>query len=372
MRTTTTTRTLRAAVTAVLLLSAACARKDAATEAPAVAPAVIEIGHENVVAVETARIQIGPLVSGELKAEHEATVRAKTGGSVLQATWQEGDAVRQGAVLARIEERTLRDAISSAESDLRSAQSSLEWTRKEMQRTESLVRGGALAERDLEIARNAITASEAQVENVRARLASAREQLADATVYAPIGGIIARRVANRGDVVSPGAELYTIVDPTSMRLDASVPSNELVAVKVGATVSFAVRGYPDQTFEGRIERISPIADASTRQVPIFVTVPNQAGRLVAGLFAEGRVLKDARSALVVPESAVNQAGARPWVLAVKQGKVERVEVELGLRDDQTERVELVTGVSEGDQLVVGASQGMTPGTPVRIRQRQGA
>jgi RND family efflux transporter MFP subunit len=197
---------------------------------------------------------------------------------------------------------------------------------------------------------------------------SARKALGDATVTAPITGLVARRHVNRGDVVSAGAELYTIIDPSSMRLEASVPSEQLGAIAVGATVHFQVRGYPGQTFAGRIERISPMADPVTRQVPIFVTIPNAQGRLVAGLFAEGRVLQEVKQALVVPLTAVNERGGAPWVLRVRDGKTERVDVALGIRDAQTERVEIAKGLSDGDVLLVGAAQGMTPGTPVRIRQ----
>lgn len=361
-------RTMTFALAASLPLALTACQQPAPAAAQDAAPAVIEIGPENIVAVEQASISVGPLVSGELKAEHEATVRAEIGGAVLAVTLQEGHAVRAGTVMARIEERTLRDTIASAESDVRSAENSLEWTKKEAQRTENLVKAGALAERDLELARNAVTASEAQVEAAKARLASSRTQLGDTVVHAPITGIISRRIVNTGDVVSPGAELFTIIDPSSMRLDASVQSSELSAIAVGGTVQFQVRGYPDQTFEGKIERISPTADPVTRQVPIFVTVPNTSGRLVAGLFAEGRVIRESRTGAVVPESAVNRSGPSPWVLRLRDGKVERVDVTVGLRDDQTERVEIVSGVQNGDQLLIGASQGMSPGTPVRLRQ----
>jgi RND family efflux transporter MFP subunit len=182
-----------------------------------------------------------------------------------------------------------------------------------------------------------------------------------------MSGIVSVRHVNAGDVVTPGSELYTIIDPSSMRLAASVPSEQIGAVRVGAPVSFQVRGYPDQSFDGRIERISPAADSVTRQVPIFVTIPNKGGRLVAGLFAEGRVTREARRGLVVPLTAVNENGPSPWVMRVRDGKAERVEVKLGLRDDQTERVEIASGVAEGDVLLLGAAQGMTPGTPVTIK-----
>lgn len=340
------------------------------TESPAAAnsaPAAIEVGRENVVTVQTAEITVGPLISGDLRAQREATVRAELGGSVLQVVPDEGQAVRRGALLARIEARTQEDALRSAQSMVRSAEESLSVAERELVRTERLVAGGALAERELEAARNSAVLARAQRDDAESRLASARKALADGTVLAPIAGMVARRHVSRGDVVSIGAELYTIIDPSSMRLEASVPSEQLSAIAIDAVVNFQVRGYPGQMFAGRIERISPMADPVTRQVPIFVTIPNVEGRLVAGLFAEGRVVQEVRRALVVPLTAVNERTGTPWVLRVRDGKTERVDVTLGLRDVQTERVEIATGVSDGDVLLVGASQGMTPGTPVKVR-----
>jgi RND family efflux transporter MFP subunit len=359
------------AVVGLGLGAAACGRTSA-SEGPAAnsAPATIEIGPENVTKVTAQAISVGPLVSGELRAEKEATVRAEIGGSVLQVYPQEGQAVQRGTLLARIEGRALQDALASAQSALRSAEQTYGWAQKEETRIQNLVRGGALAERDAEVAHNAAVQAKAAVDDARSRVASATKAIEDLTVRAPIAGIVSRRHVNAGDVVSPGGELYTIIDPRSMRLEASVPSEQIGTVRVGAPVTFEVRGYPGQTFEGRIERLSPAADPVTRQVPIFVAIPNTQGRLVAGLFAEGRVTKESKNALVVPVAAVTEKGGAAWVMRVRDGKAERVDVTIGLRDEQTERVEIASGLSEGDLLLLGAAQGMTPGTPLRIRAAQ--
>jgi RND family efflux transporter MFP subunit len=229
-----------------------------------------------------------------------------------------------------------------------------------------LVKGGALAERDLETARNAVSAAQAQLAEARARLAAATTQIDYTFIRAPLTGVVSNRAVSTGDVVTPGTALFTVIDPSSMRLDASVPSEALGALRVGAPVKFQVRGYPDQIFDGHIQRISPVADPSTRLVPLFVSIPNSRGRLVAGLFAEGRVTTESRTALVVPSTAVDLSAARPWVLKVSNGRAERVDVELGVRDDRGERVEITSGVAEGDVLLMGAAQTVTPGTPVRV------
>jgi RND family efflux transporter MFP subunit len=364
-------QTRQSAVVGILLatLAAAGCGQEAPAETKPAAPAVVEVGRENIVAVEHDTISTGPLISGTLYAEHEATVRAEVAGSVLQVTAEEGQPVKRGALLARIEEQTLRDAFASTESAVTSAQAALDVARREATRTENLVKGGALPDRDLENARNAVTAAEAQLANTKSMQASARKTLDNATVTSPMTGIISVRTAHTGDVVSVGGELFKIIDPSSMRLNAAVPAEALNTIKLGLPVEFRVKGI-DQAITGKIERVSPMADPVTRQVTIFVTIPNQGGRLVAGLFAEGRVSQQTRKALVVPESAVNFTTSKPWVLKIAGNKAERVDVQVGLRDPQTERVELTAGVAAGDQLLVGASQGLTPGTPVKVRESQ--
>jgi RND family efflux transporter MFP subunit len=159
--------------------------------------------------------------------------------------------------------------------------------------------------------------------------------------------------------------LFRIIDPSSMRLEAAVPAEDLSLLRVGATVEFTVRGY-DHPFTGRIERIAPQADATTRQVPIYVAIPNVGGRLVAGLFAEGRVVSSSATGLIVPMNAVNTTEPEPWVLRVRNGTTERVAVTLGLRDPRREEVEVASGLNDGDTLLRGAAQGISPGTPVKL------
>ena len=354
-----------ACVLAVAGATGGCGAGDtAATNGTLPSPAV-QIGPENLVTVKRGTIIVGPLLSGELQPERAATVRAELGGSMIQVLVDEGEAVRTGTLLGRIDARTLADTRQSVASAVRSAESQLAVAQREADRTQQLVVAGALAQRDLDIARSNVTAAEAQLADTRARLASAETSLDDAVIRAPIGGVVSSRAVNAGDVVSPGTELFTIIDPSSMRLEATVASDDLRALRVGASVQFRVRGY-DEAFEGRIVRIAPQADAATRQVPIFVAIPNSGGRLVAGLFAEGRVVTETALGLTVPINAVNTASGTPWVLRVANGKAEKVPVSLGLSDSRTEQLQIASGVADGDILLRGAAQGITPGTPVQV------
>ena len=171
---------------------------------------------------------------------------------------------------------------------------------------------------------------------------------------------------NAGDVVQPGSPVATVIDPASMRFEGSVPAEEVALLRVGAPVQFTVKGYPGRTFTGQVERVNPSADPATRQVRVWVSVPNAKGTLVGGLFAQGRVATTSRVALMAPSSAVDERGIAPSVMRVQQGRAEKVTVQLGARDPQTDQVEITGGLAAGDTLLVGAAQGVTAGTKVRV------
>jgi multidrug efflux pump subunit AcrA (membrane-fusion protein) len=158
----------------------------------------------------------------------------------------------------------------------------------------------------------------------------------------------------------------SIIDPSSLRLEALVASDEVGQVRPGATARFVVRGFPGRTFTGRIERLSATADPITRQVGLFVTLPNEGGTLIAGLFANGRIESQRHTGVVVPLAAVDETGPLPTVTRITDGKAERVAVELGLRQAETEMVEIRRGVNDGDLLITGSAKGVPAGTPVTV------
>lgn len=354
------------ALTCASLVASAGCRRDEPSPSSGEAPPPVSLGAEDVAVAEVEMLESGPRVSGSLEPTRSAVVRAEVGGSVLEVAAELGETVEEGQVLARIEAQTLRDSVASAQASARAAADAHRLAERELERTRALVRGGALAERDLEAARNQVVAARSNLDEVRSRLATARAQLADATVEAPIDGVVAERAVNLGDVVAPTAPMFTVIDPSSMRLEASVPSDALSLLEVGTPVRFEVRGYPGRRFEGTLARIAPAADPVTRQISILVDVPNEAGELVAGLFAEGRVAAEQRRALVVPEGAVRAEGSEAIVATVRDGAVARVPVRLGLRDEETERVEVTEGLRAGDVVLLHGARDLAEGTPVTL------
>lgn len=349
---------------AYLVLLAGCKGTDT-TKAATTTPAML-VGPENIAIVKAEEIRSGPALSGALQPEEQASVRAEVGGTVLQTYAEQGRAVAKGQMLARIDDATLREAELSARAAVTTAQNSANLAQRQVERSEALMKAGAIAERDLELARNQYSGAEAQLANAKAQLANAQKQLSKATIVSPFSGVVSARAVSAGDVVQPGGLLYTIVNPATMRLEASVPADQLASVRIGLPVDFTVNGYPNRHFTGRITNINPVADPTTRQVRIIASIPNAGNVLVGGLFADGHVASDVRTAPVLPVSAVDERGLKPFVMRIKNGVVTKTEVELGIRDAATETVEVRGGVAPGDTILLGAARGISEKTPVKV------
>lgn len=348
------------------LVLTGCKGKDA-DSAMAAADPVVLIGRENLAIADSTDLRSGPAVSGTLEPKIEARVRSEIMGPVERTFVDEGQRVREGLLLARINDNSVRDTYLSARSAVRTAESALQNAQRNAERSSRLAKAGALPERDLETAMQNQTNAEGAMADARARLASAEKQLANTEIRSPINGVVSERQVAAGDVVQSGAAMFTIVDLKTLRLEATVPVEEIDRLKVGTLVEFGVTGF-DRRFSGRIERINPAVDPATRQVRIYVAVPNSEESLVAGLFAEGRVATNALRAVAVPISAVDQRGTSPVIHRIKGGKVDVVPVKLGVRDEAAELVQIHSGVAKGDTVLLGSAQAVTEGSPVRVTQ----
>jgi RND family efflux transporter MFP subunit len=354
-----------------LLLAAlavgACGRgKPGATAAPAEQPPVT-LSPENVAVVEERTLCAGPEISGTLRARREAALRAEVGGAVQQVAVEAGQRVAAGQLLARIDDTTLQQSLLAARSGVSAARNALQVAESNARRARTLADAGAIATQQAEQAEAALEAARAQSADAAARVTLAEEQAGKARVRAPFEGVVAQRQVSLGDVVGPGALLFTVIDPTRLQLEASIPAARLGEVRPGARVDFAVTGFAGQAFEGRIERIAPAVDAATGQVRVYVDVPNADGRLISGLYAQGRVVATTVRAPAAPLDAVDASSGTPNVLRVANGKIEKVAVRTGLRDEVSGAVAITSGVAPGDVLVLGSARAaVAEGAPVRL------
>ena len=361
-----TMRRMAPSVTSIVLFTGAlisCKKDTAATGAAAAT--VQTVGPDNMAVAKTDTLRSGPAISGTLTADREARIRAEVSGAVLQTYVNAGQRVMPGTVLARIDDGVLQDAALSARSNVTQATVSADQAARELKRAKTLLAAGAIAERDVEGAERANVSAEAQLADAKSRLSTVEKNLRNATIRAPFAGVVAEKSVSPGDIVAPGAALFTVIDPRSLQVEASVPTSALADVRVGAPVMFTVNGS-DRQLEGRVTRVSPMVNAQTKQVSLLASVPNERNALVAGLFVEGRIATEKRVGILVPERAVDQTGIVAIVMRLRGGRVEKVEVQVGVRDDGAETLEIRAGIASGDTVLLGAARGISVGSSVVV------
>ncbi len=357
---------MRAVLVVLGLLAGSGCGRGGAEPPPPQAQTPVAIGARDAVKVESQWLSDGPILSGTLQARHTAAMRSEVQGSVLEMAVEQGQRVKKGQLLARLDDTTLREQVLAAGTAVRVARNGVRLARAEEARFRTLANAGVITRRELDRAVLSRDQAQAQLSDAQSRYALARQQLGRTRVKAPFAGVVSERLASAGDIVQPGSPLYTIIDPSSLRLEASVPAAQLDMLKPGVRVDFHVSGYGERTFEGRIERINPAVDPATGQVRLYVTLPNSEQALLTGLSAEGRVATQRREVLAVPVSVVDARSSPPAVLRVQGDQVERVEVQTGLRDEMTRMVELRSGVRAGDVLLRGSARDLAEGTRVKV------
>ena len=326
---------------------------DAANAAPAPAgSSEALLAPSDIAAARRADLAAGVPVSGTLSPGLEARVTSPFEDVLEQVVVREGQRVAKGEVLARYR-------LGAVEADAASARARLKSAQADHERMRNLFQEGAVSERDVESA-------EALWRAAQAADAVASRRLSDAVVRAPFAGTVATRSVQTGDRVGAGDPLVVIADTRELEFEATVPSEYVAVVRPGAAVRLSVTGASGD-IDGRVARVNTTADPATRQVKVYVRVPNGGGRLVGGLFASGQVLtRQARSALAVPSAAVREAGGKPWAYAVVDGRLARREIRTGVRDEARDLVEVLEGLSAGDTVVTGTLAGLGDGQVVRV------
>ena len=345
-----------------LFVVAAC-KPDAPPPAP---PPVVAVERSSVATATMRSMSSGPRLSGTLQPQQSASIVAEAAGTVVSVSVAEGQPVGRGTPLARIADQTAADSLRSAEVAVQSAQTAVAVAQRDAERTTRLAAAGALAKRDAEVARAQVASAQAQLGLARSQLATARDRVGNQTVTASTSGIVSEKSVSTGDVVAPGTPLFTIVDLSTLQLEATVPSDAIGLVNPGTPVEMEVRGYADARFAGTITRVAPSVDPATGQVRVYVSIANQGKRLVGGLFAEGSVRSVSVQALVIPLDALDESAAAPAVLRLRNGVAERVTVQLGVRNETEGIVQVLSGLNPGDTVVIGPARTMTPGTKVKI------
>jgi RND family efflux transporter MFP subunit len=329
-------------------------------------PVQLLVSPEDVLTVQSNALASGPVITGSIQPERKADLRAEVSAVVLQVLKENGEPVKRGDVLVKLDETSIRDGLMSAEASARAAEQALDQSNRALERLKTLRASGmtsAQALDDAEVRRNS---AQSEVSAARARLALARQQVGRTVVRAPFDGIVSDRKVSAGDTAAIGKELLKVIDPTSMRFEGRVSADKIAAVKVGQPVMFRVNGYADQQFAGVVKRIDPSANDVTRQVEVLVGFNGTAQPRVAGLYAEGRVDAEVSDALTLPEAAMVKAGDKTYAWKVKGAALAKVDLKVGARDPRTGNFEIKGGLAAGDTVLRHPGASLKDGQKVEL------
>ena len=365
-------------VLAVATTLVACSKeaKEPAKGAPGTAQAAAKDGKpavkllispEDILMVQSNAVTSGPVITGSIQPERKADLRAEVSAVVLQVLKENGDVVKRGDVLVKLDETAIRDSLNSAEAAARASKQALDQAERQVERMKTLRTSGmtsAQAMDDSEVRRNNALSDLAAA---RTRAVQARQQLQRTLVRAPFDGVVSERKVSAGDTASVGKELLKVIDPTSMRFEGRVSADRIAMVKPGQSVNFRINGYAGQEFRGVVRRVDPAADEITRQVEVLVGfAPGAAQPRVSGLYGEGRIEAETASALMLPEGALVKAGDAAFAWRLKDRTLNKVGVKLGPRDPRSGQYEVLSGLAAGDTVMRSVSSTFTDGQKVEM------
>ncbi len=359
-------RTISLALLGVLVT--ACGKQDNAVAADTTGPAPVVLSPQDIATAESRTMGADVLVSGNLDPADVVLVKAQIPGTVTAVRVDRGTQVSRGQVLAVIEAQGIRSQAAGAQAQLAAARAQAAVAEQRLQASKRMLDAGAISAIEYATAQANAEAAEAQVAAARAGAAGANESAARATITSPISGVVSARAVNGGEAVNSGDDLFTIVNAAELELDGQVGVTDAARVRAGQQVTFALDGYPNQVFRGQVARVDPMADPSTRQVGVFVRLPNPGRRIVGGQYARGRIgTGGTTTAVVVPEQAIVGRNADSATVFVLNGnRVSRRAVLLGARDDATGLVAILNGIAAGEKVLLNPSTDIGDGTRVSV------
>lgn len=306
----------------------------------------------------------GLSVSGVLAPLRQATIKARSAGELLEVPLQEGDAVRAGQFVARVDSHESRVLVAERRALLASAEAEMLAAERHRDAQKRLLDAGFVAPTAYDVAQAAYLAKQSARAAAQAQLTLAETALAHTEVRAGTAGLVFRRHANAGEYVAVGAPLVTVMDPSSLQLVVSVPATEIARVRVGDDCRLALVG-DDAAVVGRVSRVSPAPEGASRSYAVYVDVDNRDGRLRIGMFARGELMaRREAQAPALPSGAVRRDGAQDYVLTVEGGRIARRPVVVRSRDEALSRAEVEVDFDTSLPVIVTRHEALREGLPV--------
>ena len=307
-------------------------------------------------------------LSGALRAVDIASVKARVAAEVREISVREGDTVRAGQIVARMDVTEFQARVDQARGTLNAARAQLDIATKNRDNNRTLVEKGFISKNAFDNSASQYAAAEANVEAAKGALDVVQKLVNDTVIRSPISGVVAMRYVQAGEKVSADNKLLDIVNLQKMELEAAVPTNDITNVAIGQRVTLRIEGLP-QTIEGKVVRINPATQSGSRSVLVYVQITNPQNQLRSGMFAEAQlILKTKAGVLALPQNAIRKDGNGAYVFVIEADVLARKVVAVGMsgRSGDDYMTEVVSGIDFGAEVIRTDMGSLQPGTHVRI------
>jgi membrane fusion protein, multidrug efflux system len=349
------------------------AKRKATTAEPNAATATkaesaIELAAGDVITLQSITLSQGVPISGSLKAGSTALVKAKVAGELQGLALREGDAVRAGQLIARIDSTEYAARVRQAKEQADAAKAQIDISQRQFDNNKALVDQGFISRTALDTSQASLQSAQANHKAALAALEVAQKSVQDTQVTAPISGIVAQRLAQPGERVGVDARIVEIVDLSRIELEAALAPSDSLDVRVGQTARLKVEGRSDEV-QASVVRISPSASAGSRSVLVYLSVAALPG-LRQGLFAQGTLDTQRVQAVAAPLAAVRLDKPQPYVQLVKEGRIVHQTVELGARGESAGQTAVtLVNVPAGSMLTLASAGQLRDGTLVKVIEK---
>lgn len=329
------------------------------------AQAVVELAQGDVVRAEVRELQRGLPISGSIKAVNSALVKARIAGELQGLAVREGDTVRAGQVVARVDATEGRARLKQAQEQADAARAQIDIADRQWKNNQALVEQGFISKSAADTSLNNLAAAQANHKAALAAADVARKGVDDAVLRAPIAGVVAQRFAQNGERVGVDTRVIEIVDLGRLELEAALSAGDSLEVRVGQQAVVQVEGNP-RSIPARVVRINPSAQAGSRSVLAYLALADTNG-LRQGLFAQGTLATGSASSLAVPLAAVRTDKPAPYVQVVESGRVAHKAVTPGARGEAGQETWVaVTNLQPGSTVIRGHVGPLREGTAVKF------
>ncbi|HNS48910.1 MAG TPA: efflux RND transporter periplasmic adaptor subunit [bacterium] len=306
--------------------------------------------------------------SGTLEASRAVPILARVSGKLEEVLFQEGDWVKPGQIVARIETRDYQLRLLEARAARLAAAAELENAGKNFGRMESLFREEVITAQEMDNARARRDAAAAAVERFEVQIKMVQEQLADCLITAPFGGFVSRRFFDPGVFIGAASgPILELVDLAELKVKIPVGETDLARLRLGQPVKIVADAFPDLSVSGRVTRLSPVLDPVTRTAGCEIAIANPGGRFKAGMFVRAEVLVGShQGVLTISQEALSLQGDNPTVYVVKDGTASLRQVKLGFQSGPL--FEVTGGLAEGEKVVISGFGSLYDGAKVEISE----